>query len=131
MPSSILFVCTGNVARSQMAEIIYNHLSKTTTASSAGTDVKVGEPIHPDVIATFDRHFLRHANLFRKQVTKESVDKADKIILMTQESLPAYLTNNPKTVYWDIDDPRGLGLDAHEAVYKKIREKITIMREFE
>ncbi len=128
---TILFVCTGNVARSQFAEVIYNHLSKTKNASSAGTVAKVGEPIHPDVLATFERHFLKHEGLFRKQITKEMVAKADKIILMTQEALPAYLADSPKVSDWDIDDPRGQGLEAHELVYKKLREKIGILREFE
>jgi len=131
MTNSILFVSTDNRARSQMAEIIYNHLSKTKNASSAGTQVKEGDPIHPDVFATFDRHFLKYPDLFAKQLTREMVDKADKIILMTQTSVPAYVKNSPKVTYWDIDNPQDMGLNVYEVVYKKIREKITIMREFE
>lgn len=34
----ILFVCYGNVGRSQMAEAYYNHFTKSTKAISAGTD---------------------------------------------------------------------------------------------
>lgn len=34
----ILFVCYGNVGRSQMAEAYYNHFTKSTKVISAGTD---------------------------------------------------------------------------------------------
>lgn len=35
----VLFVCRGNVARSQMAEAIYNKLTNSHDAHSAGTQV--------------------------------------------------------------------------------------------
>ena len=110
-----------------MAEMLYNHLFHTDSASSAGTDVTVGKPLHPDVIATLERHFLKPEKLFRKELTKEAADTADKIILMTKESVPAYLENNPKVVYWDIDDPRDKGIKVHEEVYNEIKEKVKFL----
>ena len=34
----VLFVCRGNVGRSQMAEAYYNFFTKSNMATSAGTD---------------------------------------------------------------------------------------------
>ncbi|MEY7971141.1 low molecular weight protein-tyrosine-phosphatase [Saccharomonospora xinjiangensis] len=53
-PTSIVFVCTGNICRSPMAEIVFRHrlaehgLSETVTVRSAGIgDWHVGEPADP------------------------------------------------------------------------------------
>lgn len=45
----ILFICAGNVARSQMAEAYYKHITRAALATSAGvldfTPAKYGHPI--------------------------------------------------------------------------------------
>ena len=49
----ILFICAGNVARSQMAEAFYNYFTDSLDAISAGvldfTPAKYGHPI-PEVV---------------------------------------------------------------------------------
>ena len=52
----VLFVCTANSARSQLAAAIWNQLS-TIPATSAGTHP--GPRIHPRAIAVAERHGLR------------------------------------------------------------------------
>ena len=49
---NVLFVCNGNVARSQEAEIFFNTLKEKddTIARSGGINVKLGKSIDPLVI---------------------------------------------------------------------------------
>jgi arsenate reductase len=55
----VLFLCTGNSCRSQIAEAIVNaHLGETWEASSAGT--KPAGYIHPKALAALSEMGIRH-----------------------------------------------------------------------
>jgi pyruvate,water dikinase len=67
---TILFVCTGNAIRSQMAEALINHIfAGSWAAFSAGT---LPRPIHADTVAVLGesgidatRQFAKHVSLFK------------------------------------------------------------------
>lgn len=81
----ILFICKGNVARSQMASALFNKYSGRQT-SSAGTNVfeKEGQKLKDIPLAEPVIRFMREEGLdvsenTRTQVTPEMVGKADTI----------------------------------------------------
>lgn len=118
-----IFICTGNAARSQFAEAIYNAKTNSHDASSAGTEVIEGKPLPDDAINVLKSEGLSSNRLYRKQISEELVKIADRIFLMTDQSVPNYLPKD-KVVFWDIEDPRGKGLEAHQQVFNEIKEKI-------
>ncbi|MES2876123.1 MAG: low molecular weight phosphatase family protein [Patescibacteria group bacterium] len=118
--SDILFVCTGNAARSQFAEAYYNQLTDPSNATSAGTEVIVGKPLPDDVKAVLLEHEIDYESLHRKQISKELFEQASKVILFTEKSLPEYLSRSDKVETFQVDDPRGLGLQAHRDAFEKI-----------
>ena len=118
---NVLFVCNGNVARSQIAETLFNHLSGHQ-ATSAGTAVRhldvegqtikahsetPGAPVTPGIVLDLmqEKGFDLSGNT-RNQVTPEMVDSADRIILMLGRITPEdFLAQSEKTEVWDITDP--------------------------
>ncbi len=75
----VLFVCTKNMMRSQMAEAIFNHLAKNAVAESAGTDP--ADEIHPGV-----RDVLEEAGIALspeaspRDLSNEMMDEADLVV---------------------------------------------------
>jgi arsenate reductase (thioredoxin) len=121
----VLFICRGNVARSQFGEIFLNKLTEGKhTAISAGTvvankegnskdgqkfkDLSGAEPV-VEVMKEVGIDILEKA---RYQLTPTMVDEADKIIVMAEkESIPDYLSKSDKVVTWNVEDPKGKSLE--------------------
>ncbi len=112
----ILFVCRGNVGRSQIAELIFNRRSDTRHfASSAGTNVreKEGQSLEElgmgaqNVVETLKEVNINAANQKRTQLTEALMDEADMVITMAEKDRsPDYLLNNPEAIYWEVPDPK-------------------------
>ena len=61
----------------------------------------------------------------RRQLTPAMVTDAEKIIVMAEpETIPDYLKDSPKTVYWGISDPKGTDLEAHRLTRDIIKRLI-------
>lgn len=130
----VLFVCRGNVGRSQIAEAIFNkHAPVSLISISAGTKVinkdgtsAEGERLvnrygAKDVLAVLHEIDIDAALATRKQVTEKMVQEADMVILMAEEeTLPVYLKNNNKIVRWQVEDPKAKGLEET----RKIRDQV-------
>ena len=124
----ILFICRGNHARSQMAEAIFNNLSKGKDgATSAGTIVKkdrhrVTDPFITEIMKEID---IDISEKIRNQLTPEIVEESDRIIVMAQpESIPEYLKDNKKAIYWEVPDPHLQSIEFARGVRKKIQLKV-------
>lgn len=107
---NVLFVCVGNINRSQVAEAIFNRLSKDGHATSAGLRPRrAGVPLtsehnNPVEVMKEGGYDLSKAKI--KQVTREMVESADKTVLICmRENLagaPGYLKDRPGVELWDI-----------------------------
>ncbi|HEX7168328.1 MAG TPA: metalloregulator ArsR/SmtB family transcription factor [Acidimicrobiales bacterium] len=101
----VLFLCTGNSARSQMAEALLEHLSgHTIRARSAGSHPK---PLHPnavramaergiDISANSPKHFRR--------VARARFDRVVTLCDRVKEVCPE-LPGHPEVAHWSIPDP--------------------------
>ncbi|MCF7741210.1 MAG: arsenate reductase ArsC [Candidatus Marinimicrobia bacterium] len=101
----ILFVCTGNSVRSQMAEaILKNKDLDKYEVYSAGS--------HPASIHKFTRQTLQENGINKIHFTSNSVDEfsdkdLDEVIILCEVAyhyLPEFSTN-PKITKWFMDDP--------------------------
>ena len=124
----ILFVCLGNVARSQMAEAYFNHFSKEEKAISAGvldfTPEKYKHPIKEVVEAMREEGI----DVSKQEVTyikPDMVEKSDKIFVMCKkEECPDFLLNSNKVVFWQVEDPFSKSLDDFRKTRDIIKSKV-------
>jgi protein-tyrosine-phosphatase/DNA-binding transcriptional ArsR family regulator len=102
----VLFLCTGNSARSQMAEALANARSGgVIEAYSAGSHPK---PVHPNAVRVMrDEHGLdlsahvsRHLDVFVDQRFDWVISLCDRV----REVCPEF-PGHPETIHWSIANP--------------------------
>jgi len=110
----ILFLCRGNIGRSQIAEAFYNSLTHSKNAISAGTIVrhpgKTVEESDKDglVVRCMREGGIDISQKVRKKVTVEMTKDVDNIIVMAElETVPEFIKKNKKSIFWEIKDPQG------------------------
>lgn len=124
----ILFVCSGNVGRSQMAEAYYNHFTHSNDASSAGTNPETPKkyPKMPDeLVALMNEDNINIAYQKVRLINEGMIKNNDKIIVMCEkEACPMFLLNSKKTSFWDVEDPYKKSMDEMRKIRNIIKTKI-------
>jgi arsenate reductase len=129
--TNVLFLCTGNTARSILAEATFNHLAPPGwRATSAGSHPK-GE-VHPRTLAVLAREGISTQGLRSKSWDNLPV-VPDVVITVcasaAAETCPAYLGPVLRS-HWGVDDPASAtGIDAEIAAkfddaYRVIRKRV-------
>lgn len=101
MALHILFVCTGNICRSAMAERLAAALSAESgmpdlVTSSAGTRAVIGNPIHPDAAAVLAGRGCATGDFAARQINARIASNADLILTMTRAHRDAVLELAPR-----------------------------------
>lgn len=116
----VVFVCTQNSARSQLAAAIWNRRS-TLPATSAGTHPAAR--IHPGAVAAARRHKL-HMRPQSPRYLGDVLTAGDLVIAVcdnVHEKLPGQLTR----LHWSVADPtRADRADAFDVVVSELTERI-------
>jgi len=121
----ILFVCSGNVARSQEAAAFYNQLTDSCDAESAGTAAIDGKVLDPLVLQVMSEVGLDLMNAHRKSLTPEAIDNAETIIsFVALDMIPMGALDGKRILYWEEPDPRGNSLDGHRQTRDAIKFRI-------
>jgi protein-tyrosine-phosphatase/DNA-binding transcriptional ArsR family regulator len=103
--ADVLFLCTGNSARSQMAEALAEHLSDGhLTAASAGSHPK---PLHPSAVRVMHERGIDIAGRATKHLDEFAGRRFDHVITLcdrVREVCPEF-PGAPDRVHWSIPDP--------------------------
>lgn len=101
----VLFLCTGNSARSQMAEAFVTHRSAgTVEARSAGSHPK---PLHPNAVRVMAEHGIDISSHETKSLSRFTRSRFDRVITLcdkVREVCPEF-GGSPLTAHWSIADP--------------------------
>jgi len=120
---TILFVCTANSGRSQMAEGFFNHLAQgKAKAISAGTSP--AEQVHPKIIELMREVGIDIRHQKPKQLTSDILQQADLVITMGCEAKNACPATFTETRDWDLEDPKGKSLEETRQIRDQIRVRI-------
>lgn len=122
----VLFLCTGNSCRSQMAEAIVNHqLGDTWHAVSGGT--KPAGYVHPKALQVLDEIGIDHQGQ-SKDVNEFREDSFDLVITVcdqAQEECPLWLGEG-EVIHRGYTDPaKATGTEGEIlTVFRKVRDQI-------
>jgi ArsR family transcriptional regulator, arsenate/arsenite/antimonite-responsive transcriptional repressor / arsenate reductase (thioredoxin) len=101
----VLFLCTGNSARSQIAEALLQHLSGgAIDAASAGSHLK---PLHPNAVRVLRRRGLDISANRTTHLDEFVAQRFDIVITLcdrVREVCPPF-PSHPRLVHWSIPDP--------------------------
>jgi ArsR family transcriptional regulator, arsenate/arsenite/antimonite-responsive transcriptional repressor / arsenate reductase (thioredoxin) len=129
----VLFLCTGNSARSQIAEALIEQMSGgAVTAESAGSHPK---PLHPNAVRVMrergidiSRHRTKHVDELVDQPFDLVVTLCDRV----REVCPE-LSGHPRVAHWSMSDPSRAGstdrdlLPAFEATAAALETRIEFL----
>ena len=101
----VLFLCTGNSARSQIAEALAEQLSDgAVSAASAGSHPK---PLHPNAVRVMRERGIDLAGRRSKRVSEFAAQRFDYVISLcdrVREVCPE-LPDWPELIHWSTPDP--------------------------
>jgi ArsR family transcriptional regulator, arsenate/arsenite/antimonite-responsive transcriptional repressor / arsenate reductase (thioredoxin) len=103
--ADVLFLCTGNSARSQMAEALAERLSDgRVSAESAGSRPK---PLHPEAVRAMRRRGIDLGDRRSKHLDEFADRRFDLVVTLcdrVREVCPEF-PGAPREVHWSIRDP--------------------------
>lgn len=124
--SRLLFLCTGNSARSQMAEAFVEYLSEgRVEAQSAGSQPK---PLHTNAVRAMAEHGIDIAGRPTKPLTRFTRSRFDRVITLcdkVREICPEF-PGSPIAAHWSIADPASAGKNDRDtyATFQSVADEI-------
>ena len=122
----VLILCTGNSARSQMAEGLLRHLAgERFEVASAGVSPT---QVRPEAVAVMREIGIDISNHRSKSVDEFTDQKFDYVITVcdnANEQCPIF-SGNTQRIHWSFDDPAAAegNEDARLAVFRRVRDEI-------
>jgi protein-tyrosine-phosphatase len=121
-PTRVLFLCTHNSARSQMAEGLLRHLGGAEVqAFSAGT-----EPgsVRPEAVEAMRARGIDITGQYSKSVKDFSGQSFDYVVTVcdrAKESCPIF-PGHPEQIHWSFDDPSAVEgpAEARRAAFEQV-----------
>jgi ArsR family transcriptional regulator, arsenate/arsenite/antimonite-responsive transcriptional repressor / arsenate reductase (thioredoxin) len=129
----LLFLCTGNSARSQIAEaLVEDRSAGAVEARSAGSHPK---PLHPNAVRVMAERGIDIAGRPTKSLTRFARSRFDRVVTLcdkVREVCPEF-PGTPVAAHWSIADPAAAGdsddetYPAFESVADEIETRVDLL----
>ena len=119
---TVLFLCTHNAGRSQMAMGFFTHLAGDAAGAWSGGS-EPGTEVNPAAIDAMSERGIDISREYPKPWTDEIVQAADVVVTMgCGDACPIF----PGRRYeeWELDDPAGMGVDAVRPIRDEIERRV-------
>ncbi|MGA6827018.1 arsenate reductase ArsC [Nitrospira sp. NS4] len=125
MKPRVLFLCTGNSARSQMAEGWLRHLAGDRfDVFSAGTHPVGLNPGSVEVMAEVGIDIAGHRSKGVNEFTDQSFDYVVTVCDRAKETCPLW-PGRTRLIHWSFDDPAAVtDADAYRQTFRRVRDEI-------
>lgn len=133
MKRRVLFLCTGNSARSQMAEGWLRHLAGDRyEVCSAGTQPVGLNPGSVEAMAEVEIDISHHRSKHVAEYATQPIDYVIMVCDRAKESCPRW-SGATHLLHWSFDDPASVTESAEQRrqVFRRVRDEIAAsIREF-
>lgn len=124
-PASVLFVCTQNSARSQLALAIWRQRSRVP-AASAGTHP--ARHVHPGARRAAERHGLDLSHAVPRALAPKDL-RSGLVVTVCDEANESLDTPGVERLHWSIPDPVAVGkARAFENTLQELMERISTLQ---
>ena len=127
MGKKLLFLCTGNSCRSQMAEGLANiKLNKKFKISSAGVEA---HGLNPRAVKAMEEIGIDISDQQSNSILEDELPQHDLIITLCGDARDRcpILSESSNNIHWDLQDPANATGSEQEImdVYRKVRDQIS------
>ena len=124
----IMFLCTGNSCRSQMAEGFAKHLGKDLLEVHSAGLMAAG--VHPRAIAVMQEAGIDISRQRSKEIDQDLLNTMDIVITLCDNAAEACPWTPPdiKRLHWPVNDPVGT-IGTEERIMKQFRRARDEIRE--
>ena len=119
---TVLFLCTHNAGRSQMALGYFNHLAGDHGVAWSGGS-EPGNEINPAAVAAMAEVGIDITGAFPKPWTDEIVGAADVVVTMGCGDTCPYFPGK-RYENWELPDPAGQGIDAVRPIRDEVEARV-------
>ncbi len=119
---TVLFLCTHNAGRSQMAMGFFNHLAAGRAVAVSGGSAPA-EGVNPAAVQAMAEVGIDIAGETPKRWTEDGVRAADAVISMgCGDTCPVF--PGKRYLDWTLDDPHGQGVESVRPIRDEIERRV-------
>lgn len=119
----VVFACTHNAGRSQMAAAFFNQITDPARAVAVSAGTQPAPNVHPEVMAAMREVGIDLSNARPQLLTTDVATGASHLITMGCGEACPYLPG-VKVLDWPLEDPKGRSLDDVRRIREDIRQRV-------
>ncbi len=125
---TILFACTHNAGRSQMAAALFNEIADPAKAAAFSAGTRPGTAVHPEVLEVMQEIGIDLSSAHPRLLTGELAREVNLLVTMGCGEECPYVPGVERAD-WALPDPKGRPLEEVRAIRDEIRRRVEALVE--